>query len=402
MEGSNHLKVRADNPFGSDQESRTILYEPERPPAVKIVDPPKGVTVQNEKYTVEAKLFRVDAASDVTLTHDGKGISQFQFDPKSGKLQAPLKLSGGTNKIVVEGENDLGSDKDEVQIEYEQQTSPKVDITYPGTSPFQFGQSSIQVKGNATGIQDESELELIANGQEVGSFQFHNGHFKYEMSLDPGQNEFVAKVQTSAGQDEDEVLIHYSSVSSYRGGGTGTGGKSSKKESSGQSSQEGPSKTEKESSKKSSEKDDPEEPEVSLTKPTSSSTTVEGVQMEGTVENADEVELSVNGKKLSFERSGNKIEAEVPLQKGENTILLKGSNPSGSDSDQHTIEYEPMKEEGQIQKGGTKEPDEGPEPSSKEKKKQERKEQKKEEKELKKKEKKEKEGGESSAPKKKK
>ncbi|MFB6258504.1 MAG: hypothetical protein ABEH38_07405 [Flavobacteriales bacterium] len=322
VEGRNYFTFKGVNQYGVDQAERSIIYTPKSPPSVNIVDPASGQkVVHSPDQTVKAKLLRVPDASRISFKLNGSSHSQFKYDPKSGNFEAPVQLNQGVNEISLKGSNPDGTDFAKAQIRYQKAAPPEIKIIKPDSNPHQTSQSKIAIKGKVSGVNDKQNLKLVSNGQSVQNFQFlQNGLFKYNMSLQAGENEFVAKAQNPAGKASDTRVIHRMSTNYMKDAG------GENKSGEGAVDKKGAA------------------PEVTIESPSSSETSVNGVQVIARVENADKVQLFVNGVSHSFSRSGERLEADVALEEGTNNIEVYAENDNGSDREDTNIDFQPVRE----------------------------------------------------------
>ncbi len=319
IEGRNQFTFRADNAYGTAKTAQTVIYSPKKAPVVKIIDPVKKKTVHAPTYAIQAKVLRVSDASDLTFKVNQKPVEPFKFDPKSGKFLGSTDLQKGNNEVVLIGKNATDTDRDERSIRYEPASPPSVTFTVPSNDPYKTAQSKVVVKGKVEGIENRKDLFLTANGKQVQQFQFSgSGSFKFEMQLQPGKNRCVAKVKNPAGQADDDLVIERSK---------------SERDADGDESDEG------------GDEGLSERPSVTIEKPRSNETTVDGVRVEADVDNATSVELYVNGSEHDHERTSSGIGADVRLREGKNTIRVEVSNEAGSASDEVSIRFTPVREE---------------------------------------------------------
>lgn len=342
--GNNRFQVRATNSQGSASDQVSIRYEEKKkakPPRVRFQKPSRSVSENSSgKAELKARVTNVQDASDIQVFVNGSPSNKFNFDPAQEELTLQKGLIKGQNRFTVKANTPQGSDQDQRIIHYDPADPPAVKITKPFPDPHTSSKAKVVIKGKVTGIDDASDLELKANGTKVNSFQFVSGLFKYQMSLDAGKNDFEVTASNPSGTASDAVVIHYKPSKPSNSGGTQPGGGTQP------SSKQGKGGTGASTDEKAEGGTAPRESALSvrIEKPTASQSTVKGVRLEAEVKNANNVDVSVNGNSIPYDRKGDRVNANVPLEKGSNQIIVKASSKDGKVSDSHQIDYQPVKE----------------------------------------------------------
>lgn len=126
-EGKNKIEVLAKNESGNTSKSTDITLKKKAvvlatPPIVKITsvsEPtanPMNPTVA--KSQILASLKNVNRASQITFTQNGKKITDFKFNSKTGVFDAIIILEKGANKLVLKASNQDGNDQDSRTINF--------------------------------------------------------------------------------------------------------------------------------------------------------------------------------------------------------------------------------------------------------------------------------------------
>jgi large repetitive protein len=130
VEGNNIFTIEGRNEAGKDNQQSTLIYqkvvEAKFPPKVTIVsvsnptvdpfDPNKA------KSTVIANLENVKSKKEITFTFNGKTISNYSFNSKTGVLQVTLDLKKGANTFEIKAKNKDGEDSANRNIQFGTET----------------------------------------------------------------------------------------------------------------------------------------------------------------------------------------------------------------------------------------------------------------------------------------
>ena len=97
MPGSNNFEIIGSNNYGSDQDSKVIIFESMdftpagSPPVVKITNPPYtpfNFSGANSNFAVTAQIFNVPNASNVTFKINGANFYGFNYNPSTNSFSS--------------------------------------------------------------------------------------------------------------------------------------------------------------------------------------------------------------------------------------------------------------------------------------------------------------------------
>ena len=127
--GKNTFVVTGKNGAGTAKAESSVTYDSQvlvlqQKPKIDgfsnsspVLDPfrPNEATI-----TIEAKLVRVNSRDEITFTLNGKAVTNYEFNQRTGAFSGRLKLtrSGGDQKIVLKVSNKQGSDSKEKTIKF--------------------------------------------------------------------------------------------------------------------------------------------------------------------------------------------------------------------------------------------------------------------------------------------
>ena len=304
-EGSNLIKIAAENKDGEDRDQVTVNYGAKRPPIVDITNPGSASTTSSTaRYTVKASIKNVSSKSGVRFEVNGRSDNNFQFS--SERLTATINLKAGVNTIRIKGTNNDGSDEASVQITYRPANPPTVNIQKPANnSTTQTATTQLQAK--VTGMSSKSGIQVLLNNKSV-NFSYANGVVRATLNLIVGTNTIKVTARNDDGNASDQVSVRY---------------------------------------RKPAPPTPKQPPIVKFTNPGSNSTTSSTARytIKASIKNVSSksgVRFEVNGRsETNFQFASERFTATINLKAGVNTIRIKGTNNDGSDEASVQITYRP-------------------------------------------------------------
>lgn len=210
--GSNTIIIDAVNRDGEDQQKvivKRIAPPPKTPPLVDITKPNNNQTTSDSSLDLLANVKYVNRKSDIEVLINGKNTYNFDFNPSQNSLSAKINLREGSNSIIVKAKNQDGNDEDRVKLTYQKSKPPKVTITTPNHNST-VGKREVNFSASTQDVQQKSEIKLYLNGKPVSSFAFNQPKVNAKIkNLKKGKNTIRIKVETTVGQDEATVVVHY-------------------------------------------------------------------------------------------------------------------------------------------------------------------------------------------------
>ncbi len=306
--GENRIQIEANNTAGKDTETATIRLETGVQPTVLITRPTRTpFTVENNTYQLEASITEVSRRAGISVSMNGRTLTDFSFDPNTGQLRSNLNLQEGTNNIRILAQNEAGQGQAETSIVYQaprQQRPAQVQITTPANG-FRTQSPTTSVRATVRFVNNKNEIQLDINGRAFNNFSFSNGTVSANIPLQMGYNQVTIRARNIDGQDEDGVSIErFEDVVIGR------------------------------------------PPNVNIQRPANNSTSTrpntDVVVAVREVTRTSEIQMSVNGRPYNnfrFDRARQEVTANVALIQGNNSIQVSASNASGSDSDQVYVNY---------------------------------------------------------------
>ncbi|MBR9920731.1 MAG: hypothetical protein GYB31_07805 [Bacteroidetes bacterium] len=310
--GRNDIQIQAFNAKGSDQDNAVINYGQSGgdAPVVRFTSPSQNPYQTNsEAITVKAFVDNVSSRQNLTFLVNGRSNNTFSFNGTS--FSATLRLSGGTNTLVLRGENAYGEAEDQVKIilgnDQNDFPLPDVDITKPAVASSSTQSQKATIVASIRHVNSRSNIKFKVNGKLVTNFKFSGETFSASVNLKQGNNTILIQAFNQKGSDEDEVTIKYSKPNVQN------------------------------------------PPSVNITSPNNNTVTDQTrINMRAVTQNIsrkDQIDLRVNGKRITnfnFQASRREITANINLSRGLNTISVSVTNQDGSDSDQVKVTHRPV------------------------------------------------------------
>ncbi|MEM9917535.1 MAG: hypothetical protein AAF990_05530, partial [Bacteroidota bacterium] len=303
-EGTNNIRIKANNQDGSDQDEVSVTYRrTRRPPSVSISKPSNRAVLSNPQVEVTASTQNVSSKSDVQFELNGRRVSNFSFDSRRGRLTTKVSLKEGNNNIRIKVSNSDGSDQDEVDVSYNARKRPPV-ITI--TKPSRDGQgtllSSAKLEAKVAHVDRKEDISLQINGTRQLNFSFDSNSkiLKATVKLAEGNNRVVIDATNKDGRDQASINI----VRKVR----------------------------------------LLAPIVEISNPKNNSkVSKQRIEVKASirrVENKNEVTFKLNGKTINdFEFKGSVFRASINLKEGVNKIELSAKTKGGSDKDDVKVTY---------------------------------------------------------------
>lgn len=224
--GQNVLTVTGTNEDGSDQETVIVIFKEPTPttppPNVTITNPMSDpITVNVPVANVSADITNVSTRSQVSATLNGVPFNSFSFVPATGKFDATLNLSPGSNTLTITATNEAGSDSESQTIIYKipndnpppppSGNPPVITIVTPASNPATVNTSGIALNATISNISSASQLSVSFNGGNTTAFNFTSatGYFNMNLNLQVGANTVVINATNNFGSDQKTVVINY-------------------------------------------------------------------------------------------------------------------------------------------------------------------------------------------------
>jgi hypothetical protein len=212
--GGNNIKIIGKNTVGSDEDSKTIVYEKEKlPPPIVTVKVPSDNPYRTKQSTqrIMATIENVENRSDITFSVNGKSET-FIFNTSSQVFQANINLEQGSNQFTIVGKNKVGEDEGSGIVIYEKEQSPPpiVRIEVPDANPYRTKTGKQRITAKIKNVESKSDVIFTVNGTKMPfSFDASSESFKTEISLIEGGNIIKIIGTNKVGKDDADAMIIY-------------------------------------------------------------------------------------------------------------------------------------------------------------------------------------------------
>jgi hypothetical protein len=292
--GINTITLSVNNTCGNDAETFTLNYVQCIPPTIQFYSAiPSGTTVTNANFEFSAIVLGA-TAQNMSLKLNGVSTA---FNNGNDAVTSALVLSPGLNTIVFNASNDCGVDVETITVNYDNCIAPSISnfSTNPSTVIASTSQTITANIAHAT----TQNIIFTQNGIQC-PFSFVNGQFSAPISLVSGVNSLVLSVNNNCGTEQHTWNINYTPCTA---------------------------------------------PIVTIVNPTNSGLSVNASSytFQANLQNVTTMQgvlFSLNGVSLNnFALTNGVLTANLNLQNGLNTIVLKGTNACGTDIKTVTIFY---------------------------------------------------------------
>ena len=309
-EGNNTFKVTGTNTAGSDNDGGTIIYKKAvtiSPPQVVITRPANNTKVTVPREVIKATISNIQTKSQITFTVNGRTSNDFTFNASNGQFSGNTQLNNGNNLIVISARNSAGKDSDDVNVKYETRVvgcdKPVISMTFPTANPFTTTRNDFAVRAKVTKVQSASNIQVSVRGSSISTWIYNTG--SKELYIDytnwvVGNNRVKITATNDCGTTTKEITIIYKQVNP---------------------------------------------PSVRFMQPVGNGGSINSnksrLSVAATVKNVDkrQIKFTINGKRASYNLSGDRLTAGIDLVTGMNTVKIVAQNDGGKDEQFIKIDY---------------------------------------------------------------
>lgn len=343
VEGSNTIRIKAQNDGGTDEASVTVTYRrPSPPPTVNINSPTNGSTTDKSSTTLNATVQNIDNKGDISVTLNGRNIS-FRFVGTS--LTAEANLVEGSNTFNITARNSSGNDEKSVTVTYRRPTPPPtVNITNPANGSTTDRNKTTLVT-TVQNVDNKGDITVTQNGRGI-DFRFSVGKVEADINLVEGNNVLKVSATNGSGNDSKMVTITYKKLV-VETGRTPRAPKDNPSDGATQNDGNDGGKTE--TPTRTPRSQISAKPSIEITSlsqnvgspkdpATGASTLIATI---GGVNAKSDITVLLNGNSVDFQydTTTKEIQSAFVLAKGENTVTVKAKNKFGTTEKSQKITY---------------------------------------------------------------
>lgn len=313
-DGSNNISITAKNTLGVDTRTSTVVFKENKPagipPVVSLINPAIEInTTDNLMYNFKLLVLNVTSKNDIVMVLNGNQITNFTFNETSKFAELSVNLVAGDNTLTVKGNNAFGTDSKTIRVNYQPKEKAKVPpvltITTPSNSPATSLVSNYIFRAKVSNVTTKSQVSVKFNGNNVPNYVFTFPNIICPVTLIQGSNILEVTATNNDGTDTKTAIVNFK----------------------------------------------PKEvqvlPIINLINPP---VTVNNVSVSSytfklgvlNVNTKSDIELNFNGKLQSdftYDPASRELVFQTNLVNGNNSLFVKATNSSGSDSKQITVVY---------------------------------------------------------------
>jgi large repetitive protein len=313
-EGQNLFVVRATNNDGSDSKQSIIVYN--RPvtiqaPVVTFTNPNVNPFItDNITPKLSALVLNVENNSGINVNVNGNNITNFNFNTATKTVSFSNSLIEGANIITITGSNSAGTDSKTITILYnkaQQVFPPTVNFIDPHDNPHTVYNQNYVVKALVSNIKVKNDVQVKINGKNTTNFSYNSSTeiITIDASLLVGANIFeVSATNTSGSDSKTTTIIHQVS-----------------------------------------EPLNPPVVKIEFPIKKNHETSTASINIDATVlniSNRNNIEVFINdviSSNFNYDETTKKVTLLMPLKEGQNKLLIKATNASGTSQDSRIITY---------------------------------------------------------------
>jgi len=231
--GLNTFIVSAKNNCGEVSKTAKIkLEDPIYPPKVKLTQPASfPFQTQNEQVTVSGKISNVTNKNNVHVYLDGHPIG-FTFNAVTGFVTIPTNLQMGGNQLLVEAENEAGSDQAIAEL-IRLGIPPNIHLTNRSENTSAKQPEYVQINSRISIMGYVTNFENVTFKADLNGSAFNfiynssNGTFRGIVNINDGELlKFTIKATNEWGTDIQMLYLSKESINN-NSGNNGSGNNSS-------------------------------------------------------------------------------------------------------------------------------------------------------------------------------
>jgi len=300
--GINTFEITATNECGSDVETFTVNYQNCIPPVISMTSPTtSGTTVNSAAFTLSCAIQHA-TAQGITVLHNNRSITNFNYNASNGTLQSTLTLLAGLNTFVITTTNGCGTDTETITMNFLDCVAPNITLLNPTTSGTMVTTPTYLFKATIFNAGNAQNVVLKQNGTVVNGVNFNSATNQVQafLTLNSGTNTLVLSASNACGMDAETTVINYNECIA---------------------------------------------PVLTVTNPTISGITVtqSSFSLSGTVTGLtgiQQLQVLQNSQQLSgVSLTGNAYSVNATLVPGANTFVIKATNGCGTDTKTIIVQY---------------------------------------------------------------
>lgn len=210
--GVNTIVLTSTTSCGTDTETITVNYNNCIAPSISLVMPAmNGSTVTTSTFDVAATISNANNGQGITLTINGRAITNFSFNNSTGAFLSTVNLTPGLNNIVLSITTPCGTDAVTLTLNYSNCVPPTVSLTNTvangatvSSSAFTFSALLVNM-GTGQGIT----YSFNGNNSVPANFNSTTGALTSNVTLVSGLNTFIVNATNACGTASQQYTVNY-------------------------------------------------------------------------------------------------------------------------------------------------------------------------------------------------
>ncbi len=210
--GVNTIVLTSTTSCGTDTETITVNYKNCIAPAITLVMPAmNGSTITTSTFSVAATIANATNSQGITLTLNGRGITNFNFNNTTGAFQSTVNLVPGLNTIVVAITTPCGSDAVTLTLNYSNCIPPTVSLTNTIASGATVSNTAFTFSSLLTNMGTGQGITYSFNGSNSvpANFNSTTGALTSNVTLVTGLNTFTVNATNACGTASQQYTVIY-------------------------------------------------------------------------------------------------------------------------------------------------------------------------------------------------
>lgn len=218
LQGNNIFEVFAQNNDGNNSKVATIKYQPKvvsaPAPIVSLINPSsENNATDNSTYNFQLSVLNVASKNDIEVLFNGIVQSNFTYNTITKEVAFLSNLIEGNNILNVKGTNTSGSDSKQVSVIYTPhqvlKTPPVVTFVNPFNGTGISSTPSYIFKANVTNMPTNGGLVVKYNGNAISNYTYDGFTLEYSSNLNQGNNTLEIAATNADGADVKTATVNY-------------------------------------------------------------------------------------------------------------------------------------------------------------------------------------------------
>ncbi len=209
--GSNTIMVSAQNNCGNAIKTITVTYnQPCVKPGVTISTPAKGANVSTSRVNYSARITGTVIKNNISVSLNGNSLSTFNYNASTGIVSGTATVTQtGNNRLAIFVINDCG--QIEVANEFTKAApcvKPNVSLISPANGS-QVNVANVKIDGYARNVS-QAQITITVNGKaKTFNYSSKSNIYSLNTSLIEGKNTIVVKATNACGTVTKTSVVTY-------------------------------------------------------------------------------------------------------------------------------------------------------------------------------------------------